>query len=262
MLTPATHSIKPNENLTSIAKAHGIAGWQALYFATCNKNFRFRHPNPDRIPVGGKIMIPIDPAQQREAIRGRIAKLRARRQTAHELWKEEERVIDQAFNELQGSAEAVDTVATVALVLNSLTQLTYKGFKAMKLADDAREAANRVLARDTLIGKAKTHGRDNVALVASQMKKESTNTVWLITKSVAQSWCDLTSPSFWANTIINLQAGNSWNQSVRTKPEDLRRKMKLKLQKSSLSMLSSLDKVIHEAEKELQAISAQLSPLR
>jgi len=68
MLTPATHSIKPNENLTSIANDHGIAGWQALYFATCNKDFRRQHPNPDRIPVGGKIMIPIDPDQQREAL--------------------------------------------------------------------------------------------------------------------------------------------------------------------------------------------------
>ena len=255
MLTPQTHSIKPNQTLTSIAKEHGIVGWQALYFSHCNKDFRRRNPNPDRIPAGGKIMIPIDSGQQRDAIRSRIANLKACRKEAYEVWKKEEQVLDHHFNELKGTAETVDAVATVALILNSLAQLTYRGFQVMKLSDDALKAANKKFAKDALIGKVTTHGRDNTALVVTHMKKESTNTVWLITKTVAQSWCDITSPSFWANTVSNLIDGKSWSRSVREKPEDLRRKMKLKLQRSSLNMLSSMDKRIRGAENELRAIS-------
>lgn len=256
MAIPKTHSIKPGQTLTAIAKDYQIAGWQALYFAPCNKDFRRRNPNPDRIPAGGKIIIPIDPIQQKEAIRKRIANLRACRKEAHQLWKKEEQVIDNHFKKIKGTAEKVDAAATVALILNSLARLTYKGFQVMKLSDEALEAANKKAAKEALGSRATTHGRDNTALVIASMKKESTSTVWLITKTVAQSWCDITSPSFWANTVSNLLGGKSWSRSVMEKPEDLHRKMKQRLQKSSLQVFSSLDKKIHEAEKEMRAIPA------
>ena len=197
MLNTQPYVIRPRDTLSAIADAHQLAGWQALYFAACNRDFRRRNPDPDKIFVGQKILIPSNSAEQRDAVNARLARLRAVRKSTEGIWREEERVIDQHFGEVKRTGQAVDAAATVALVINSLAKLTYKGFQAMKLSEEALEQSNKLLAKETLVGIAKTHGRDNTALVISNIKSESTNTVWLITKSVAQSWCDMSSPSFW-----------------------------------------------------------------
>jgi len=254
MLNAQNYVIRQRDTLSAIAEAHKLAGWQALYFASCNKDFRRRNPDPDKILVGQKILIPSNPAEQRNAVNARLTRLRAVRKSTDGLWREQERVIEQHFGEVKRTGQTVDAAATLVLLINSLAQLTYKGFQAMKLTEEALEQSNKLLAKQTLGGIAKTHGRDNAALVVSKIKIESTNTVWLITKSVAQSWCDMTSPSFWANTVTNVVSGKSWSQSVTDTPEVLRQKMKEGLASASRKALSGVDKKIQEAEKELRSI--------
>jgi len=54
----AVYTVKPGDNLTKIAKQHGIKTWQELYNHRDNGDFRKLRGNPDLIFPGDKINIP------------------------------------------------------------------------------------------------------------------------------------------------------------------------------------------------------------
>jgi hypothetical protein len=52
-----THTVKPGENLTTIARKYGYSDWPVIYNFQ-SKEFRRRHPNPDVIFPGDQLDIP------------------------------------------------------------------------------------------------------------------------------------------------------------------------------------------------------------
>ncbi|MEO2013513.1 MAG: LysM peptidoglycan-binding domain-containing protein [Fuerstiella sp.] len=53
-----THTVKPGETLSLIARKHGWKNWQELYNHPDNAPFRKKRPDPNRIEPGDKITIP------------------------------------------------------------------------------------------------------------------------------------------------------------------------------------------------------------
>jgi hypothetical protein len=52
-----THTVKPGENLTTIARKYGFSDWPVIYNFQ-SKEYRRRHPNPDLIFPGDQLDIP------------------------------------------------------------------------------------------------------------------------------------------------------------------------------------------------------------
>jgi LysM repeat protein len=52
------YTVKPGDTLTSIAKAHGVSSWQALYNDPANAAFKSKRANPNLIYPGDQIVVP------------------------------------------------------------------------------------------------------------------------------------------------------------------------------------------------------------
>ena len=52
------YNVLPGDNLSKIAKAHGLSNWRELYFHPANASFRQLRSDPNLIYPGDKIMVP------------------------------------------------------------------------------------------------------------------------------------------------------------------------------------------------------------
>jgi hypothetical protein len=52
------YTIVYGDNLTKIAKRHGLASWKDIYYLPENAPFRAKRPNPDKIYPGDVVLIP------------------------------------------------------------------------------------------------------------------------------------------------------------------------------------------------------------
>lgn len=261
MLPQQSHTIRAGESLVLIAKKYQQAGWQAIYFADCNRDFRKKHPDPDLIRPGAVVKIPSTTAQQRAAVQQRIQRLQQAVSDAKTLFAEQEKVMDDGYQEVKKVGQTIDTGAMLITTIWGLARLTAKVAQSMKLHGEALKSANQQLLKDALTDKAKQAGNVTATAIAAA-KSESTNTVWLVTQSVAQAWCDLTSPSFWASTFVQLhdqyQRGGwdevSWSKAVTTRPEDLYGQAQRLLRDTKMKALADLEAKIREARAELAQI--------
>ncbi|MEM6483575.1 MAG: papain-like cysteine protease family protein [Pseudomonadota bacterium] len=85
------HTVARGENLTQIARKHGIRNWRNLYFADGNQEFENKRKNPNLIRPGDKISIPSsDYLHPVESIPRRLYRdfpiLRAQT-TSHTCWR-------------------------------------------------------------------------------------------------------------------------------------------------------------------------------
>ena len=127
----------------------------------------------------------------------------------------------------------------------------------MKLEGEAAEQAVKEFGKEALKDRGKNL-RDVAAQAVTKTKSESTNVAWLVTKSVAQAWCDITSPSFWANTFVNMwNEDMSWSEAVTTRPEDVFESQMNKLKSTHNDVIRDLDKKIREVQQELVDINKQ-----
>ncbi len=164
--------------------------------------------------------------------------------------------------------QTIDTVSTLLTTIFSLATLTTKAAQTMKLHGEALKSANQKLVQETFKAKA-AQARDLTASAIAAAKTESTNTVWLITQSVAQAWCDLSSPSFWASAFVQLhdqyQRGGwnevSWSKAVTVRPEDIYEQTQRQLLNTKTEALAHLEAKIREAQAELTRIRDKATPL-
>lgn len=252
-MTQKSHVIRPGENLSTIAKQYQLPGWHALYFADANKDFRRANPDPDKILPGKQLNIPPNRIQLRQTLQARLARLEQGKRDSQSFFADQEKSLRRDLKEIKDASTTIDAIATVALLINSLAKTTLQAVKIMKLEGEALVAANREFAKEALKDRAK-NVRDLAATSVNATKQESTNVAWLATKSVASAWCDMTSPSFWANTVVNLYDGKSWSDAVNTKPEDVFERSLAQLNSVRTKVLGDLDKKIQEVRSELAGL--------
>jgi hypothetical protein len=226
------------------------------------------HPDPDLIPPGVVVRIPSTATQQRAAVQKRIQSLQRALSNAKTLFAEQEKVLQDSYQEVKKVGQTIDTVSTLLTTIFSLATLTTKAAQTMKLHGEALKSANQKLVQETFKAKA-AQARDLTASAIAAAKTESTNTVWLITQSVAQAWCDLSSPSFWASAFVQLhdqyQRGGwnevSWSKAVTVRPEDIYEQTQRQLLNTKTEALAHLEAKIREAQAELTRIRDKATPL-
>lgn len=141
------------------------------------------------------------------------------------MFQAQEKVLAGDYRDVKNTAGAVVAVATVAMVLVDLTKLTIEARSIMKMSDEAARAKRAAqlgweqLRNRLALGTSSPNyfiARDLGAIVVKESRSDSASPVWLAAKSVASAWCDMTSPSFWASTYVNLANGKSWSEAVST----------------------------------------------
>lgn len=124
-----THTIAKGENLSSIAKKHGLSSWQEIYHNPANKQFRINNPDPNLIHPNDMVKIPENPIVQCEA---EIAKIRNQIKAAKEEAGVTKRRVDKEQDEMHSSAKfmlnALDVTADVAtMVVGGVAKAAAKG---------------------------------------------------------------------------------------------------------------------------------------
>lgn len=260
-----TYTVAPGDNLSKIAKQHGIKSWKLLYFDPVNEPFRKLHPNPDLLRPGAKILIPKDPRMQEMKLRQRLTDLKRLRQQIVTFGEQGKQDLQRSKAQVLRDGETVDALATVATLMVGLGALLKKGFAW----NAAKGVAQKELADDIVKGSAmdlaKKH-RDAAAILISAGESNTSSPAWLALKAVAQAWCDITSPSFWANTVSQLNVDpvdpdtwpnllkvnwTKWSKSVVTKPQDVAREAAEKWDRLIRGSVTRLDEQIREVEKAL-----------
>jgi len=253
-MTPTTHQVSPGENLSTIARKYGLPGWQALYFSNENADFRRTNKDPNHIKLGSSIVIPPNKAMVRQKLVERLALLHKLKTTAQEEELKLAAELKSNYAHIKSVGDNVDMAAMLANLVSGITQSTIKLANMAKLEGPALEAASKEAVKDAFLDRAK-FGRDAALMaVADRRPEPGGNTVWAITKIVASAWVDMTSPSFWANTVTNLSNGMSWSEAVTTKPEDI-------LNQALSNLRHAYDKAYADIDKHIAEVNAELAAL-
>ena len=81
------------------------------------------------------------------------------------------------------------------------------------------------------------------------------NILTVATQIIIKSYFEMTSPSFWANTISNLMNGMNWKEAATTKPEDVRNNVINQFLNSRDKLSENLDRRIEENKRLINKFS-------
>lgn len=249
------HKVAPGDNLTKIAKKYGHKKWQTIWKAPENKKLVSKRKDPENIQPGDTIVIPFNEQQQseiaqeafecnstlhiefefRKALEGRrkgletsIANLKRTMQESDALHKRIVVDLDAAAKGAKSWGATVDAIATVATLMTGLTKLASKGHKASKASGELLEKLNKEMQKDALdmaYGPIKSEVRKAAAKHVTDEKNGYDHAIAAV-GIVSESFDKMTSPSFWAWTVVRLKEGDSWSDAV---THDFQKEVKQKI---------------------------------
>lgn len=236
MVALKAYTVRSGDSLSRIAKKHKLSSWIALYAAPCNKSFRNKRKDPNRIQPGDKILIPPDPLNA--ALR-RLAALEKLRGETVAMFKKQECVLDKDFNKIIKMGKTIDTIVMVSSILVNLGVLAKHGIKAASLTGKELAAANAAIV--------KTHVTNN-AMFFSQLGGSQVQVTgmeglaWGIGKVLLKSWGDMWSLTYWAKRISGVDPENIYKQT-KTQLDSVRKKSLAQLEtriKQTKKLIASL----------------------
>jgi hypothetical protein len=259
-LEPQRYLVKPGDSLARIAAQRGYPDWRVVWNAPSNGTLRRARPDPNRLLPGDVVMLPPRPADIRTALEHRLVQLERIRRDAETLFAGLGKELDGQLKAVEQTATNVDTAKDVFDILHGLSKMAYKGWKSLSLAGEELEKANRELAKDALDMPKEQLGNVAMKTYTDMARDPQTveavgSSVWLFGAAVIQSWLDINSPSFWANTIAQLQSGSSWSTAVTTTPADVHRTAKERLLATRRDAIRRVDEKIAETRRLLGAVS-------
>ena len=242
-MAPATkqkHKVVKKETLTGIAKKYGHKDWKKIWEAPDNKALAKKRKAPEKIEPGDILIIPLSAKQQQEndkeflalnearnaelalcdAMAGEIARLEKRIKVLDELIKGQvewtKGIVADLNKNLAGMKKwgsGVDAVAMLTQMGVSLGKLASTGAAASKASGEALKKLNdEALKQATGIATGPLKGE---AMKAAGKLKKQDSTALAVVGILADSWNKMTSPSFWANTYVEMtENGKSWSDAV------------------------------------------------
>ena len=239
MPEPQTHKLAKGDTLEGVAKKYR-ADAKAVWKAPENKALVAKRGKPEALQPGDVLVIPPDPksvkaaAQKAEQLRrGReaaqqllatlkneVARTQRRIKTYEELIEFNKKSAAEIVGELvkvKGDmkrwSDGVDTAATVAQITVSLGQLCAKGYQSTKLTGAALEKLNMELTKD-VVAMPVEQLRDVGIKLGGELRDRTDSPLGYL-GVVFNSWEKMTSPSFWANTFVQVtQNKKSWSDAV------------------------------------------------
>jgi hypothetical protein len=270
MLVPLqskSYIVKPGDNLDSIARANGYRSWEIIYKSKCNQRLRLTRLNPNLIKVGDVVALPPRAADIMATLQTRLERLRATRLDAESLFAQMLRELDAEFKKLELVAAGVDTANDVVNILRGVGKMCYQGYRALDKGAEELSRANKELAKEALDLPKEQLETLTLKTFAEQLDQPETvkltNTLWVFSAIVVQSWLDITSPSYWAGAIAELQQGSSIRTALTRRPAEVYLTARANLVETRRKALEQIDGKLRDTERLVNACRGEIcSPLR
>ena len=196
------HLLSEGESLDSVADLYELSGWQGLYFAGVNQEFRRRHPDPWDIRDGVAISIPESAEEQQHALAARCRFLETLQADVARLAAEQKAFLSGgSAGKAQASPQEMFGEITCALA-----DTTLQAVQLLKAAENGCSRSNWALAKDALHRWPLT-ARHECATLLSLVSRSSQGVPWLVPAAAARGWCDAASPNFWAKPLLAIADG-------------------------------------------------------
>jgi hypothetical protein len=198
----ADHLMAVGETLAEVAEASGASGWQGVYYADVNRDFRHWHPDPWDIPPGARVLIPSSTAEQRVALLGRIRTLEALIAEAMAIGAEQVALLgtDLARTALD------DPEWYLGPFLRRLASSILGSIRLLKAPESAGDRASVALTGEALQRWALAT-RAECASLLTLLAGAARGVSWVVPQVLARGWCDAASPHFWAKPLVPAVAG-------------------------------------------------------
>jgi LysM repeat protein len=261
-LATQKHTVRKGETLIKIAKSYGIADWKAIFDAPENAKLKKERKKPEAIQPGDVLVIPpspVDPKLVKDLAAAEKSLLAAiaRRDS---LRKEFQASITQAKSEIKSAAakykrtsQAVDAAAMVIMIHKDLAKMTYDSSKVLKGMMES-EAFQKEAIKTTMMWKVDVIGPALLEIFGKL--DDQSGKVRVAVVSLAKSFFDLTSPSFWGKVFVKLgeedfvkkvasgriQASwESWSKAVTYDPQEEFDAMIANIDRNAAPILRQLD---------------------
>jgi len=256
-LQPRLYVVKKNDNLDMIARQNGYTSWKILYGSSCNRNFRLKRPDPNKILPGDNIFLLPKTSDVLAVLQLRSQQLITLKSQFNESTDKEIKSLKYSFAKVTNMGQTVDTVKTALDILTGLAGLVSAGFKASKAAVDVVAACNKALIKDVI---AFVHDPVTDALLGEYADSEilDDNIITVLSQTIVKAYTDMTSPSFWAKTIAGLMNGESWQSAVINRPQDVYDKAVQQISRQRENMNRDIDKKIYENNKLIRKFSSKV----
>ncbi len=237
------HKVKKGEKLIGIAKKYKHKNWKTIWNAPENKKLVSKRKKPEQIQPGDVLIIPFNQAEMTDITQeitywqqnldadGHLVnsfdkRIKESRNTIAKLTKTaalSDQLHKSIVVELQKTAKGakkwgttVDAIATVAQLMINLGKLVKTGKRAMKLSGDELEKINKQLAKDALNMAYDPIAKEARKAGAKHVQNEKSGySLALVSLGIlSDSFDKMTSPSFWAWTVVRLKEGDSWSDAV------------------------------------------------
>ncbi|MEN1678586.1 MAG: LysM domain-containing protein [Planctomycetota bacterium] len=238
--TKQRHTVKKGDTLESIAKKYGHKQWKAIWNDPENKKVVRKRGEPQKIEPGDVLVIPLTDKQKKEVqkkldalhedrdtqikllevIDGEGARIDAKIKRYDQLIKSHQdatgKIVAQLNGDLKGMKKwgsGVDVAANLINLGRGLAKLGKTAYDASKASGEALKKINEEGLKQVIDMK-KGQAKDLGVMAAKSMKDNESQTAAAI-GILADSYSKMTSPSFWANTWVQMtQNGKSWSEAV------------------------------------------------
>ncbi|MCU0834553.1 MAG: hypothetical protein MUC77_08970 [Chromatiaceae bacterium] len=198
----ADHLMAPGETLAEVAEASGASGWQGVYYAEVNQEFRVRHPDPWDIPPGARVLIPSSMREQRVALLARIRTLETLISETTAIGADQLVLLrtDLARTALE------DPERQLGPFTRRLASSILGSIRLLKAPESGGDRASLALAGEVLQRSALTT-RSECASLLTLLAGAARGVSWVVPQALGRGWCDAASPNFWAKPLVSMVAG-------------------------------------------------------
>ena len=280
-MSALTHKVAKGDTLEGIAKRYGQRDWRAIWNALPNKGIVSKRRKPESIQPGDLLVIPPNEKEIREkaaklaalqtsrdanqrlstTLQAEIARCAKGFNVLSDLIPATVRHTQQVIAELEADLASmknwesgVDTAKALVDLAGPVKKLGEAGLKAA--TGGAKELARFVEEGRKLADDVKRDSDMDKAIgAAADALKDDENPAVAALGILADSYQKMTSPSFWANAIVQMKQGKSWSEAMtREVGADVRERIKM--------VETSHDKQIHQLHEAHRRIKTQMETRR
>jgi len=262
-LQPKMYLVRQGDNLDSIARTNGYRDWQVIYNSKCNERLRLARKDPNLIKAGDLVMLPPRAADIRASLQARLDRLRGLRKETESLFDQIQRELDAGFKQVERVGTSVDVANDVLNIFKGLSTMCWRGYKTLEMGAEDLARANKELAKDALDMPKEQLETLTLKTFADKLDSPQTvqvmNSVWLFSAVLVRSWLDITSPSYWAGVVAELNQGSSVRVAVTRRPAEIFSTATQKLAENRKKALEQIDVKVRDTERLLNACKGPIS---
>jgi hypothetical protein len=240
-----THKVNKGESLRVIAKKYGHNDWKTIWKAPENRTIVSKRSKPENIAAGDMLVIPPNQRQLKEnaakllslnqardavlkvwgGLKNDVGRLEKSIKVYDDLIKGSRETTQQVINQLERNLNSIRKLAIKVDVAKffvdmgrTLGTLVGIGYKAIKASGEALKELNKEALHEAV--HLATDPLEKVTVKAVSTLKDRDRKPLAFLGILADSYEKMTSPSFWAYTIVQKAEGKSWSDAVTTEIGD------------------------------------------